>query len=712
MTTTARSSPFQAWRYLVVYGLLGAVVMIFVGRLFSLQILQGTTFLQDAENNRTERISIPPLRGIIYDRNGIILARNIASYNIVITPANLPDDYGDVQRIYRALSELTGVEVGTPVVDPLTDESLNAAKLVAPCVPGPSIIDIVTLGESNAPYDPVKIQCNVGEQIAMIVREHGVEWPGVEIEIEPVRDYPTGSLTANLVGFLGPIPANLEQVYRDRGFLPNRDKVGYYGVEYSLNDVLLGRPGHRTVEVDVAGQELRNLEAPAAAVPGQNVVLTIDTRLQQAAEAALLRSIDYWNNVYNGYERITSGLVVAMNPKTGEILAMAQYPTYENNRMARIIPGYYWQQLSQDPRHPLLNFAISTEYSPGSTFKLATALGVLNEGVVAPDTEIDAPSFIGLTNAYSPTDAGILEYYYDWTYTFYGITSGLGRLPFLKCIALSSDVCFYKVGGGYTGEVDQGLGILRLKQYAQALGYNLPSGIELPGEQGGLVPDPAWKRIFRGEYWSTGDTYLASVGQGYVLSTPLQVLMSAAAIANDGRLMQPTIIHEILDGEGNVVQPFQPRLRWDMTADPIIQDYRCDNVNCVATDHMKPVQMWAVQAVQSGMRQAATDPRGTLNHDFSFQNYPIAVAGKTGTAEYCDDVARAKNICQRGEWPSHGWTVVYAPYDDPEIAIIAFLYNAGEGGRVAAPIVRDVMNAYFEIKTIDAARGQTGSPFP
>jgi penicillin-binding protein 2 len=712
MTTTTRPSHFQDWRYLVVYGLLGTVVMIFVGRLFNLQIIQGKAFLQEAERNRTQTISVPPLRGIIYDRNGIILARNIASYNIVITPADLPDDEGDIQRIYRALSELTGMEVGTPVVDPLTDESLNAAKLFAPCVPGPSIIDLVTLGRSNAPYDPVKIQCNVGEQIAMIVREHAVEWPGVGIETQPVRDYPTGSLTSDVVGFLGPIPAALEQLYRDKGFQPNRDKVGYYGAEYSLNDVLIGTPGHRTVEVDVAGQVLRNLEAPVAATPGDNVILTIDTRLQQAAEAALLKAIDYWNNVYNGYDRITSGVVIAMNPRTGEILAMAQYPTYENNRMARIIPGYYWRQLSQDPRHPLLNLAISTEYSPGSAFKLSTALGALNEGVVTPTTEIDAPAMIGLTNAYSPTDQGQLEYYYDWTYTFYGQTSGLGRLPFLKCIALSSDVCFYKVGGGYTGEVDQGLGILRLKQYAQALGYNQPSGIELPGELGGLIPDPTWKRIYRGEYWSTGDTYLASVGQGYVLATPLQVLMSAATIANDGRLMQPTIIHDIVDGEGNLIQPFQPRMRWDVTADPIIQSYSCDSTNCTASNEMKLVQPWVVQAVQTGMRMAATDSRGTLNHDFSFQNYPIAVAGKTGTAEFCDDVASAKNLCQRGEWPSHGWTVVYAPYDNPEIVILAFLYNAGEGGRVAAPIVRDVMNAYFELKAIDAAQGQTGSPYP
>ena len=702
MTTRTGQSRFQDWRTLVVYALLVAVGIIFVARLFNLQILNGINYVQQAVSNRTQVISSPAPRGIIYDRNGIILARNTASYTIIITPASLPDDDGDIQRIYRELSALTGVPVSHGTVDD--------AKLLQVCTPGPGISQWVDLGISNAPYDPVKIQCYVDEKTAKIVREHSSDWPGVSVEIDPVRDYPTGSLTATIVGFLGPIPAVLEQEYRAQGFLPNRDKVGYYGVEYSLNDTLMGTPGSRTVEVDVAGQVLGNLKAPVDPVPGNNIRLTIDTRLQQATAAILKRDIDYWNIDYNGYLRITSGVVIAMNPKTGEILAMAQYPTYENNRMARIIPSYYFNQLVQDPAHPLLNYAIQTEYPPGSTFKLSTALGALNEGVVTPTTPIDAPAMIGLQNTFSPTDPGSIQYYYDWTYTFYGETAGLGILPFLKCIALSSDVCFYKVGGGFGIEVPQGLGISRLQQYAQALGYNQQSGIELPGELSGLIPDPTWKRIYKGENWSTGDTYLASVGQGYVLATPLQVLMSAATIANNGVQMQPTIINSILDSEGNVIQPFTPRVRWDVTTDPIIKDFSCVNGECTATGQMKTVSLSAVQEVQAGMRLAATDPRGTLNHDFSFQNYPIAIAGKTGTAEYCDDVATIKGLCKPGEWPAHGWTVAYAPYDNPEIAIIAFFYNAGEGGRVAAPTVKSVMDAYFALKAVDSAQGLTGKP--
>jgi penicillin-binding protein 2 len=702
MTTSPRPLHFQTWRYLVVYVLLGTVAVIFASRLFKLQILDGNKYILQTDGNRTQNISVPPSRGIIYDRNGIILARNIASYNIIITPAYLPDDDGDVQRIYRDLAALTGI--------PVSHGTVEDAKLLAPCVPGPGILQFVELGFSNAPYEPVKIQCNVDEKTAMVVREHAVDWPGVGVDIQPVRDYPTGSLTANIVGFLGPIPASQELFYRSQNFLPNRDKVGYAGVELTLNDTLIGKPGQRTVEVDVAGQELSNLEPPVDPTPGSNVVLTIDTRLQQAAQSILDRDIDYWNNVYNQYYRISSGVVIAMNPKTGEILAMAQSPTFENNRMARIIPSYYYNQLAEDPAHPLLNFAISTEYPPGSTFKISTALGAFNENVVTPSTLIDAPAMIGLKTTFSPTDPGATEFYYDWTYTFYGETAGLGKIPFLECIARSSDVCFYKVGGGYPGEVDQGLGIDRLQQYAQALGYDQPSGIELPGESAGLIPDPTWKRIYKGENWSTGDTYLASVGQGYVVATPLQVLMSAATIANNGRLMQPTIIHDIVDTAGNIIQPFEPRLRWDLTTDPLIKDFNCVNGDCTATGKMKTVSLSAVQNVQAGMRLAASDPNGTLNHDFSFLNYPIAIAGKTGTAEFCDDVASAKNQCTRGNWPAHGWTVAYAPYDDPEIVVLAFMYNAGEGGRVVAPTVRDVMSAYFQLKAVDIANGLAGNP--
>ena len=749
---TVKKYEVPLWRALVIYAIIIGVVGVLVYRLLALQVVGQQAWIGQAVENFQETISEPASRGIIYDRKGFILARNVASYNVTITPANLPDDEADIQRIYREISELTDVPVGGPV----TEASLNNAKLFSACVPGPTIADMVALGDSLAPYTPVKIACNISEELARVMRERSVDWPGVEVEIEPIREYPTGSLTANIVGFLGPIPAALEEAYRARGFIPNRDKVGYSGVETSLDDILLGTNGRRVVQVDVAGRELRNLEPPKEPVAGNNIVLTIDTRLQKAAESALVDEINSWNAYFNQL-RISSGIVIAMNPKTGEILAMVSYPTYENNRMARFIPGYYFNQLDQDPRKPLVNNAVTAMFPPGSTFKLVTATGAYNEHVIGPEKIVKTPGKLTLCERFRPTDPCTdrnSRPFVDWIYDRGGELNeaGFGALDFLHCIAYSSNVCFYKLGGGFEDEIPEGLGIFRLKQYALALGYGQRSGIQLPGEEDGLIPDPKWKRIHQGENWSTGDTYIASVGQGLVDATPLQVLMSGATIANHGKLMQPTIVrevrdsedrvipmwfnpaledfgiyevHEILDGEGRrktvyvnpskpdiqlsappegsyQISPFTPNIKWDITQDPLIEIFNCEAGYCDPTEEKKTVDPESVEAVRRGTRLAVSEePLGTLNKVFKTYPLPIAVAGKTGTAEYCDNVARELQQCQFGSWPTHAWTLAYAPFDDPEIIILAFAYHGGEGGTVAAPIVARVMQAYFELKSID-----------
>lgn len=709
---------FQPWRAWFLYGALFLAVSLVVIRLFSLTVLEFDLRKAQSDDNRTRLMSDPAPRGIIYDRNGTILARNVASYNIVVTPAYLPDDIADTQNIYRQLSQLTGIPVNSGTVDD--------AKLFAACVPGPGIAQLVALGDSNSPYSPVPIQCNVSEEIALMVREMAVDWPGVAVQVEPVRDYPTGSLTSTFIGFLGPIPAIQVDYYESLGFVARRDKVGYDGVEAYFQDILSGKNGERVVEVDVAGQELRNLEPPIAPVPGVNLTLTIDTRLQKATEAGITREINGWN-AYLGRINISSGVIVAMNPKTGEVLAMVSYPSYENNRLARFIPAYYYEQLAEDPRKPLLNHAVSDEYPPGSVFKLSTALGALNEGVVTPSTIIETPGILILTESFSPNDPGLERPFVDWIYNRRGVLNpeGFGSLDFVRCIAYSSNVCFYKLGGGYKDEIPNGLEVDRLEQYARALGYGQASGIELIYEVDGLIPSRTWKRINRGENWSTGDTYLASVGQGYVLSSPLQVLMSAATIANNGKQMKPTLIREITDNEGRILEywrnsdgsftqfplanddgsrrisPFTPHMRWDITVDPIIKDYLCEGGFCNETGIMKTVQPFVLQKVQEGMRAAVLDPQGTLREIFEGVSY--APAGKTGTAEYCDNVAQAANRCQFGAWPTHSWTLAYAPFDDPEIAVVAFAYNGGEGASVAGPMVKLVLDAYFELKAIDLA---------
>jgi penicillin-binding protein 2 len=745
LPSAPRDSRFETWRLFVIYAVVLLVLTALLGRLVSMQIFNSQSFVDQAVENYTKEITSPAPRGIIYDRNGYVLARNVASYNLVITPAYIPDDPADVQRIYRDISALTGI--------PVNNGTLDDAKLFAPCVEGPGITQLVDLGDSLAPYTPVEIKCNISEELARLVNERSAEWPGVSVEVVPVRDYPTGSLTADVIGFMGPIPAIEENFYRSLDMVPGRDKIGYAGIETSMQDVLAGRNGKRVIQVDVAGQELRNLQPPVAPVPGYNVTLTIDTRLQAAAEASLMQEINYWNKRF-GKVRISSGVVIAMNPKTGEILAMVSYPTYENNRMARFIPGYYYNQLSQDPRHPLLNNAVQSEYPPGSVFKLSAANGALNEGVVTTSTIIQTPGKLELCEQFTPNQPcgpSNTRPFVDWIYD--QNPAGFGSLDIYHCIAYSSNVCFYKLGGGFGTEIPNGgLGIFRLGEYARALGYGVRSGIELPGEATGLIPDPKWKRINQGQNWSTGDTYIATVGQGYVLATPLQVLMSGETMANTGKLMQPTVIRNIVDSDGKVqtvwfdphdfslwtpdqivsddkgvarqtwrnmgdgtivaelpadsyqISPFVPNMKWDITQDPRIGIYSCAGGNCQPTGQYKTVARDVVQNVQIGMRDAVTDPRGTLHNIYTVKYpLPIAIAGKTGTAEYCDDVALKANRCNFGAWPTHSWTLSYAPYDNPEIVVMAFEYNGGEGALVAAPVVARVMKAYFELKSIDLA---------
>jgi penicillin-binding protein 2 len=698
MNQNQSNKHFELWRLLVFYGAMLVVFSFFALRLFSLQIVQGQAFLDQAEENRTRETSIQTQRGIIFDRNGYVMARNIASYNVVVIPANLPDlvpnsglmqdTPASIQDVYRQLSKLIDLPVNR---GDLEDE--EAIRVFKPCDNDFGIAEIVYIGDTNAPYRPIQIKCNVDREMALMIKEKAADLPGVGIEVESVREYPTGSLTSEIIGFLGPIPAAEENYYKSLGYVSGRDKVGYAGVERELQDILGGTNGKRVIEVDVAGKELRDIVPPLEPVPGNNVRLTIDTRLQSAARAIIQREMNGWNAYLNKI-RMTSGVIVAMNPKTGEILAMISEPTYENNRMTRIIPSYYYQQLTRDPHKPMLNHAISAEYPPGSVYKMVPAVGILNEGVVTPEYELEDPGKITIMQKFSPNDPGT-----PFDYVCYD-EFGHGYVNFIEGVALSCDVYWYKVGGGYKDEVPgNGLGIWRMAEYARALGYGLATGVELPGEVKGLVPDPNWKRVNLSENWATGDTYIATMGQGYVLSTPLQVLVSINILANNGKYMQPTLVREVLDADGNVLIPFEPKLKWDISQTPLIHEFDENNFQ---TGNLKTVEPWVIEKAKEGMR-AVVLPGGTANKTFNVVDLTMPSAGKTGTAEYCDNIANERGACTRGNWPTHSWYVGYAPYDDPEIAVVAFVYNGGEGASVAGPMVRFVMEAYFELKAQDAA---------
>ncbi len=670
MSEQSRRAPIPVARFAATYLVLGVLLVAFVARLYQIQIIDGPEYLLAADENRFSSVSLPAARGVVYDRNGSQLVRNVPVFNVVVTPALLPDSQAEQQSIFERLARLTGVPLDL------------AGPPAAPCVAGRGILQLVEEGETNQPFAEWPIACDINEITARVILQQTVDMAGVDVVAVAARDYTTGELSAAVIGYLGPIPQELAEEYAAAGFVAGRDKVGYAGIEFEYQDVLAGVNGRKLVEVDVAGQVLREVGEVIQPVPGNNLRLTLDTRLQAAAATALQSRIDFMNR-FAGERRVPLGAVIAMDPRTGEILAMVSLPTYENNRLARFIPVDYYQQLVADERgKPLINHAVSSPFPPGSTFKLVTAVGAANEGIIDGLRTLFDPGLITIANQYFPNDPGRAKDFVCW------LREGHGRIDFVHAIAQSCNVFFYKIGGGFPGEVEPGLGIGGVNRYAPALGYGAPLGIDLPGEQAGLIPNEDWKRINLGESWSTGDTYNSVTGQGFVLATPLQVLTSVASLAGDGRVMWPHLVQQILDGEGNVIDDVQPRLLWDY-GDGEITDPRDVDVSPSVID-----------LVQEGMRLVTTE--GTASGYADLET--ISSAGKTGTGEFCDRQAFERNLCEPGNWPTHSWYAAYAPFENPEIVVVAFLYNGGEGAVTSGPVVRQVLEAYFRLKAIDAAR--------
>lgn len=674
-------------RFRWIYLIIAVVFFYYASQLFNYQIIEGGTYVAQAEDNRTTEISIPTQRGMIYDRNGIVLARNTAQYNVTVTPAELPDSDGEIREIFDQLSKLIDIPVNRGEVNDQT------ASAFSPCYTDLGIFQIVEIAESLWPFQATRLKCNLSKETAMVIEEKKMDWTGIDIEVESIREYPTGGQTSEIIGFLGPIPEVLLDYYTDLGFVSGRDKVGYMGIENSMQSILAGSNGKRVVEVTVGGEIVRDIEEPVEAVPGADIHLTIDYRLQMAARAALVEQLRYWNEFYmreRGEVMSTTGTVIGMNPKTGELLFMVSYPNYENNRMTQFIPGDYYTQLSIDENKPLVNKSISSELPPGSVFKMVPALGVLNEDIVTPEQTISCTPTITLRQQFYESDIGTEQSYYCHD------KAGHGAVDYKHGIGYSCNVYWYKTSGGYPGEVeDGGLGIWNIYEYGAALGYGKETGIELPGEADGLLPNPTWKRLNQGENWATGDTYLAGVGQGYVLATPVQVMNAFSTIVNGGKHMQLSMIGKTIDTDGNVLQSFEPKMLWDITKDALIHTYEGNN----QTSEVKTIEPWVIDLAMEGM-ELVTSQEGTAKIEFAGDENRIA--GKTGTAEYCDDWANREGLCIPGSWPSHAWFAGYAPYDDPEIVVVSFIYNGREGSTVSGPIVRKIIDAYFEFKAIDA----------
>ncbi len=752
--------PFQGPRLFIFASVMVVVFLILIARLYQFQFIEYESFNAAALENAVQSVPLPAPRGVIYDRYGKPLALNAPAFNVSITPANLPDDPNDVLRILNRLAALIDV--------PATRAAADAAgkRFVR------SLQDLVSEGQGIAPYRPVVVKSDVDQRIAQIILEDIKNLPGVQVEAVSVRQYPSGGTTAQIIGYLGPIGEEEANTLREQGYNPAFERVGYAGVEAYLEDDLAGRRGLLTQTVDVAGQPVNIIrrDEPEA---GKNIRLTIDLALQKYAEQQLQDRINIINAEAQQLKTI-SGVVIAMDPRTGEVLAMVSLPTYDNTRFARAIDGEYYLRIAKEPQTPLVNHAIQSLYPPGSVWKLVTAAGVLQENVVPADYQLFDGGDLFIENSFALNDVGTRQRFVCW------LRSGHQQVDMIRGIAWSCDVYFYQVGGGNPDPnvsavlKKGGLGIENLYRYATAFNIGVETGIELPYENPGQMPDRTWKRRVYGESWSTGDTYNAAFGQGYVVVTPLQLLASTVPLINGGMLYQPTIIKDWLDSEDNVLESFTPKiartirrpdpnltivlnLKEDMLIqgknslaciceprspyrnpendeyDPnlpactpeFVENYRgkvnhqefgvidysvnipysyifggvCNQrqINDAIYRNYQPpfVSPENIKIVQQGMLQAVIGEGGTAIP--AALGY-VQVAGKTGTAEYCDDIAAGLGLCIPGQWPSHAWYVGYAPFENPEIAVIAFVYNAGEGSKNALPVVKNVMDCYFRLK--------------
>jgi penicillin-binding protein 2 len=629
------------------------VLIVFAGlgfRLWQLQTVTGAEYSERAKRNRTRLITTNAARGVIYDRTNELLVRNVPRFNVLLIPAYLPEDAETHEAVLQRLHELLDLPLVSELAPPRFPPYQGSVDW--------GLRDLVEQGSLYAPYRPILLKRDVPRETAFVIEEEHLDLPGVLIEVDSYREYLTGPLTAHLIGYMGPVPSwATDQYSRDDGYDPG-DSVGLNGLEHTYEDELRGNKGTKTIEVDVAGREVRTVGRAVLPQAGSNLVLTLDLDLQRYTEEKLRDAM--------AQVRSPSAVAIVTRVDTGEVLTMVSLPTFDNNLFAMGISTKEFTRLNADPAHPLLNHAIAGLYPPGSTFKLVPASAALEEGIVDRWTQLTCPADSGLLwlpNKYYPDNPVLAQPFYCWTH---GWNYGHGRVSFLSAVAESCDIYFYLVSGGLLDRYE-GLGLERLGSYAEAFGYGSPTGIDLPAESAGLVPNAKWKRINYGERWTTGDTYNMAIGQGSVLATPLHVVNATAAVANGGTLYQPQLVYKLRDPEGNTVRDFEPKIIRELP---------------VAKDNLA--------LVREGMREAVL--RGTAQW---LQVGDLAVAAKTGTAEFCEKYPDC--LDEDGTIKTaHAWFTCYAPYEDPEIAIVVFVYGGGEGAVTAMPVAAEILRYYFQ----------------
>jgi penicillin-binding protein 2 len=597
-------TPLRARVFIIFFGIiiLGMAILLF--RAGYLQFFKNKIYMTLAQQNSLRIYPISAPRGLIYDKNGKALVNNLSVYNIFLSPQDLPKDRTGRESMIEQIGFLLNLNPGD-INKKITDFDFEKQQRIL-------------LADEMSPEEILTIESRLEDFPALAV-ESGIQ-----------RQYLYGQILSQVLGYTGKLSDDDLKRFDDYSM---GDRMGQEGLESKYEQYLKGEAGARQVEVDSRGRQIMEVGTKDA-VSGLNIVSTIDVDLQK-------KIYDEMNKMLASL-KVTKGAAVALDPRNGQVLALVSLPSFDDNIFEKNISSQDYQALEENPDKPLFDRAISGQYPSGSTIKPMLGAAALQEKVVTPSTTIFDPGQITIVNQYNPS---IVYVFPDW--------KAHGTVNIYSALAQSCDVYFYTVGGGY-GSIN-GLGIDRIKKYLDLFGFGQPLGIDLPGEQAGLVPDEAWKQKAKGEDWYIGDTYHVSIGQGDLLVTPLQIAASIAAVANGGKLYTPYLVDKIVDSDKNSIKVFGSHL--------------------IRDNFIKPENL---TIIRQGMREAVTSGVARFLSDL-----PVKVAGKTGTAQ----IAGQKN--------TNAWFVGFAPFDNPQIVIAVMLENAGEGSSYAVPIAKEVLKYYF-----------------
>lgn len=588
-------------RLKVLGGLIVVIIAILISRIGYLQVYEGDYYARLADGNRIRLIPAMAPRGTFYDRNGEILVTNRPGFTVSLLPLTAPISEDVVAR----LSTLLHVPIS----------------------------DIQAKIKAHSGFDPIRIKNDVGPEILTIIEEQKSSYPGVVIEVQPIRNYLYKEQAAHTFGYVSEINDEELEKRKDEGYKTG-DIIGKFGLERVYDQELRGRNGGEQVEVDVTGKPVQILGRKDP-IPGNDLILTIDEHIQAVAEKA----VDDQLKIVGA----KAAAAVVMNPQTGEVLALVSRPAFDPNLFAHGISEKDWKKINENPYYPMDNKAITGEYPPGSTFKIITGTAALTEGKVTPSEKIfdSGHYWIG--------DKGNSE------------GEALGWIDFTEAMAHSDNVYFYEMG--------YRLGIDTLERYARMFGLGAKTGINLPYEAEGLVANRRYKEKVYKDDWYISETLDAAIGQGFNLVTPIQAAMVMSEIAANGKRFQPYLVQRIVSPDGKTVKSFSPVLLSKLDVDPSV-----------------------IRLIQIGLRDVTK--YGTASTVFA--NFPVDIAGKTGTAE-------------NPHGRDHGWFVAYGPFNDPNVVVAVVVEQGGYGSQSAAPIGKKILEAAFGLDTPAAAPSNTGN---